>query len=258
MTPSELEEIAADVAQLAAQHVRSRLGTAHVVGTKSTLTDVVTETDLEVERMIRRELVNRSPGSSVIGEELSDAIGDTEIGWIIDPIDGTVNFLYDLPVVAVSVAATLGGRVVAGAVSDVLRAETFSSALDTGARRNAMPVTGSDSAQLASALIGTGFGYDPDDRAAQAAVLNDLLPAARDIRCFGSTALALCWVACGRLDGYYQSGSNVYDYAAGALIASEAGATVELPGENSIDLLVASSPTLFPKLRSVVATNAKS
>ena len=248
-TARQLEAVAIDVAQMAADLVRARLGTARAADTKSSPSDVVTFTDLEAERLIRRELSARRPASTIVGEEFDDHLGDDQIGWIVDPIDGTINYLYDLPVVSVSIAATFRGAVVAGCVTDVVRRETFSAAAGTGSRRNGDPIGVSGAVDLATSLVATGFAYDAEHRRAEGAVVARVLPAARDVRCFGSAALHLCWVGCGRLDAYYQRGLKVYDYAAGALIASEGGAAVEQPTANDLDLLVAASPDLMTSIR---------
>jgi len=177
-----------------------------------------------------------------------------EIGWIIDPIDGTVNFLYDLPVVSVSIAATIDGVVVAGAVADILRAEVFSATSGEGARRDGSTITASATATLDQSLVGTGFAYDADRRAQQAHTLLDLLPACRDIRCMGSAALNLCWVGCGRLEAYFENDIKLYDYAAGALIAAEGGAQVRLPGPSPADdLTLAAAPAIFDRLSALVS-----
>jgi myo-inositol-1(or 4)-monophosphatase len=174
------------------------------------------------------------------------------VGWIVDPIDGTVNFLYDLPVVSVSIAATIDGQVVAGAVADILRGEVFDATLGGGARRDGVSIDTSATEDLAQSLIGTGFSYDSLIRERQAQRLVDLLPKCRDIRCMGSAALNLCWVGCGRLDAYFEKDLKVYDYAAGALIAAEAGATVEPPEENGEGLTVAAAPAIFDDLRELI------
>lgn len=250
-----LEFVAIDVAELAADYVRSRSGQAETAATKSSPTDVVTHTDIECERLIRAELLARCPGSSIVGEEFADDDGGNNVGWIVDPIDGTVNYLYDLPVVSVSIAATVNNAVVAGAVTDIHRAETFSAALGAGARQSGQPIAPSSPSTLETALIGTGFAYDAELRAKQAQTLTQLLPACRDIRCMGSAALNLCWVGCGRLDGYFERDLKVYDYAAGALIAIEAGATTELPPANRIDLTITAPPEIFDSLRLLVAAD---
>lgn len=250
MAPAEhLELVAGQVAQIAAAFVRSEMGSARSAGTKSTLTDVVTETDLASEQLIRDELVQRCPGSTIVGEEYDDRVGANDVGWIVDPIDGTVNFLYGLPVVSVSIAATISGDVVAGAVVDVLSGDTYSAGLGLGARFRGATISVASPDNLATALIGTGFSYEADVRAEQASILNTLLPACRDIRCMGSAALNLCWVGAGLLDGYFERNIKLYDYAAGALIASEAGAIVELPEVSGDGLALAASPAILDDLR---------
>jgi len=251
-----LELVAAEVAVLAAARVRLVHGSAIEAGTKSTPTDVVTRTDVESEELIRSELLARAPGSSIVGEELADSSGSNRIGWIVDPIDGTVNFLYGLPVVSVSIAATVDGDVIAGAVADVIRGDVFSAARGCGATRNSegatteMSVTHQTS--LGLSLIGTGFAYQASIRQEQAAAISRLLPACRDIRCMGSAALNLCWVGAGLLDGYFERDIKVYDYAAGALIAAEAGASVEPPNMNTLDMMLAATPAIAGPLRTVV------
>lgn len=249
---AHLERVAIDVGDRAAELVRGHIGRAAAAGTKSSPTDVVTATDVTSEALIRRELIARCPGSSIVGEELSDAVGSNTVGWVVDPIDGTVNFLYDLPVVAVSIAATIDGVTVAGAVVDVVRGETFSAHLGGGARLDGTAIAVGQASDMSTALIGTGFAYDAERRRAQARVLGELLSACRDIRCMGSAALNLCWIGNGRLDAYYEQNTKLYDYAAGALIAAEAGARVELPDSNDLDLVIAASASIFGPLRALV------
>ncbi|MEM9033168.1 MAG: inositol monophosphatase family protein [Actinomycetota bacterium] len=240
---SHLEHVAIEVARMAADLVRPGVGVARIAGTKSTPTDVVTDHDLRSEALIRSELVARCPGSSIMGEEYGDRAGVNGISWIVDPIDGTVNFLYGLPVVSTSIAARIDGVVVAGAVADVRTGHTFSASLGDGARLDGVGLRASEVASLDQALIGTGFGYAAEVRAAQASVLVELLPRCRDIRTMGSAALNLCWVGAGRLDAYFERDLKPYDYAAGALVAAEAGAVVSLPTDGS-DLTVAASPRI--------------
>lgn len=248
-----LELVAREVAQKAAAFVRLHHGSATAAGTKSTPTDVVTETDLASESLIRDELHTRCPGSSVVGEEHADTVGQNTIGWVVDPIDGTVNFLYGLPVVSISIAATLNGKTVAGAVTDVLTSTTFSATHRGGARRDGVPIEVSRPASLATSLIGTGFAYESHVRSEQAATLTRLLPACRDIRCMGSAALNLCWVGAGILDGYFERNIKLYDYAAGELIAREAGAMVTVPTESGNGLAFAASPAIADDLRLLLA-----
>jgi myo-inositol-1(or 4)-monophosphatase len=252
-----LELVAVDVSELAADYVRSVAGRAAATGTKSSPTDVVTQTDLRSEELIRRELLSRAPGSAIAGEEFGDIVGANNIGWIVDPIDGTVNFLYDLSIVAISIAATIDGEVVAGAVADVHRRETYSASVGLGARLDGSEIAANDTKALGQALIGTGFSYDSDVRSTEAHTLTQVLPACRDIRCMGSAALNLCWVGCGRLDGFYERDLKVYDYAAGALVATEATAVVEHPGDNDVDLIIAAAPNIFGPLRSLVGGNGR-
>ena len=255
-SPGEhLEAVAVEVADLAAELIRASVGRAATAGTKSSPTDVVTATDVESEALIRRELLERCPGSSIAGEELADDHGTNGIAWTVDPLDGTVNFLYDLPVVSVSIAASIDGRTIAGAVVDVVRNETFSASLGGGARRDGAPITSTESVELGQSLIGTGFSYSSERRAEQSSILNRLLPVVRDIRCMGSAALNLCWIGSGRLDGYYEHDTKPYDYAAGALIAAESGARVELPADNDASLSIAAAAGVFDPLRSVVVSD---
>ncbi len=247
----DLEATAAEVAAKAAAMVRASTGKAVAAGTKSSQTDVVTEVDIEIEAFIREELAAACPGSGFVGEELVDQPAANGISWIVDPIDGTVNFLYDLPVVAVSIAASYEGEVVAGAVADVLRQEIFVAARGRGATRDGLALTTSSTTDLGLGLVATGFSYDARLRAEQAEVVGRLLPRARDLRCMGSAALNLCWVACGRLDAYYERDLKIYDYAAGAIIAAEAGAEVALPGDDE-DLVLASAPGVAEAIRAIV------
>lgn len=249
---ANLEAIAADVAERAAALVRTQVGKAHQVGTKSSHSDVVTSTDLAVEDFIQRELLAATPAASIVGEEGTAVAGTTRVGWLIDPIDGTVNFLYDLPVVAISIAATVDGAVAAGAVADVVRGEVFSASRGGGTRRDGQAVVASDVAELRDALIGTGFSYSAATRSAQARAVSRLIPAARDIRCFGSAALHLAWVACGRLDGYWEGETQPWDVAAGALLATEAGATVATAAPGGTGPVIAAPPRLFDELRAIL------
>ena len=254
----QLEVVAVEVATRAAALVREQSGRAVAAATKTTPTDVVTHTDRESEQLIRAELLQRCPGSSIVGEEYDDDAGGNNVGWIVDPIDGTVNFLYDLPVVSVSIAATIDGVIVAGAVADVHRDEVYSAAAGTGARLAGTAVRPTDTDDLSQALVGTGFAYDAEVRAMEAHTVAHLLPACRDIRCMGSAALNLCWVAAGRLDAFYERDLKTYDYAAGALIAAEAGATTVLPTPDRGDLTFCATPGVSTALAALLETTARS
>jgi myo-inositol-1(or 4)-monophosphatase len=191
--------------------------------TKSTPTDVVTEMDTRAERHIVDLLLGARPDDAVLGEEGAGVGGTSGVRWVIDPIDGTVNYLYDIPAYAVSIAAEVDGASVAGVVYDVARDDTYTATRGGGAARNGLPVRCSAETDLARSLIGTGFAYDAARRAEQAALLPAVLPRVRDIRRIGSCALDLCAVASGRLDGFYEWGPSAWDVAAGRLIVTEAG-----------------------------------
>lgn len=246
--PAALEAIAADAAAEGAQVIRAAAGRLDVIGTKSTPTDPVTTLDLAVEYTIRDRLERLTPGAGFLGEEGGSRPGASALNWILDPIDGTVNLTYGIPVIAVSLAATISGRVVAGVVIDPWREEVFSASRGTGARIDGAPIATSAVGRLAEALVATGFSYSSGGRATQVEAIGRVLPAARDVRCFGSSALHLCWVANGRLDAYYQRDMQTWDYAAGALIAEEAGARLELPTPANGQLMVAASPRVFEPL----------
>ena len=249
---ADLERIAAATARAAAALVTATYGRPDAVGHKSSPTDVVTQTDLRAEELIRQRLREATPEGGVLGEEGATTDPGARLQWVIDPLDGTVNFLYGVPLFAVSIAAALDGEVVAGAVIDVLRGELFSAYLGGGARLNGEPIEVSGCASLPNALVATGFSYQATLRDAQGAVAHRALSRARDLRCFGSTALELCWVACARVDAYYQRDTEIWDRAAGALIAAEAGARAELPCPENDDLVIAATPDVFDDLWTVV------
>jgi myo-inositol-1(or 4)-monophosphatase len=251
-SPAELERIACRAGLAAAEIVKASYGFAKHVGAKSSPTDVVTQTDLESENLLRRLLAEATPEAGFVGEEGGATSAGSRLQWVIDPLDGTVNFLYGVPIFAVSIAAALDGDVVAGAVVDVLRGEVFSASIGNGARLNGKPIAISDCTTLASALVATGFSYRKYIRNAQGAVVARLVSEARDVRAFGSAALEACWVACGRLDAYYERDIKVWDYSAGILIAQEAGALTELPCPENEDLVLVAVPPVFDDLRAIV------
>jgi myo-inositol-1(or 4)-monophosphatase len=251
-----LEQIAAAVATEAADHIRSRVVDWSAVPTKSSPTDIVTQTDLESEELIRSRLATATPDAGFLGEEGGSTDAQRRLQWVVDPLDGTVNFWYGLPVVAVSIAATIDGTVCAAAVVDVQRRETFSAAAGTGARANGAPITVSVCSELGQALVTTGFSYDAATRAAQGAVVRRVLPMVRDVRCFGSAALQMCWVGCRRTDSYFERDTKIWDYAAASLVAREAGAIVELPCPENHGLVIAAAPGIFDELRQLVDVSA--
>jgi myo-inositol-1(or 4)-monophosphatase len=251
-SPRELERIAGAVARAAAAVVTDAHRRPVAVGSKLSPTDVVTETDLRAEALIRRLLAEATPGAGALGEEGGATLPAARVQWVIDPLDGSVNFLHGVPVFAVSIAAAVDGEVVAGAVVDVLRGELFAAHVGGGASQDSAPISVSGCTTLAEALVATGFSHRADERLRQAEVAHRLLSLVGDLRCFGSAALELCWVACGRVDAYYQRHTELWDHAAGALIAAEAGAGVELPCPENGDLVVAAEPAIFDELRAIV------
>jgi myo-inositol-1(or 4)-monophosphatase len=250
--PAELERIASNTVREAAAVVTAGYGQPRPVGRKSSPTDVVTQTDLRAEELVRRLLHEATPEAGILGEEGGRTEPSAAVQWVIDPLDGTINFLYGVPLFAVSVAAAVDGDTVAGAVVDVLRGEVFSAHRGGGARLDGQPVAVSSCSSLPDALVATGFSYRAELRDLQGEVAHRLLSRARDLRCFGSAALELCWVACARVDGYFQRDTEIWDRAAGALIAAEAGARVELPCPENDDLVIAAGPAVFDDLLAVV------
>ncbi len=251
-SPADLERIAATTARAAAAVVLAAHGRPHPVALKSSPTDVVTQTDLRAEELVTRMLREATPAAGILGEEGGRTTPGARLQWVIDPLDGTINFLYGVPLFAVSIAAAVDGAIVAGAVVDVLHDELFSAHAGGGARLNGEPIVVSGCSSLADALVTTGFSYRAELREVQGGVASRLLSRARDLRCFGSAALEICWVACARVDGYFQSDTEIWDRAAGALIADEAGARTELPCPENDDLVIAASPSVFEDLRAIV------
>jgi myo-inositol-1(or 4)-monophosphatase len=230
-----LLDLAVPIAEKAADLLRDGVRrTRRSVRTKSTATDMVTEMDRASEDLIVGALLAARPDDGLLAEEGSARTGTSGVRWVVDPLDGTTNYLYDFPGWSVSIAAELvpedatqsGGEVVAGVVLDVVHGELYTAALGRGARCNGEPITCSAQADVADALLATGFAYLPERRRAQAQTLVGLLPLVRDIRRMGSAAMDLCMVARGRVDAYFERGLSWWDLAAGALIAREAGAVV--------------------------------
>ena len=239
--PAALADLALEAARAAAELVRARAaGAVTVADTKTSAIDVVTEADRASEQLIRTVISAARPDDAFLGEEGDDVAGTSGVRWIVDPIDGTVNFLYGLPQYAVSIAAEVDGEVVAGIVVDVAHAVEYVARPDasgtTVALRDGVPLAVRGPAPLSQRLIATGFSYDRDRRALQGRAVTDLLQTVRDVRRLGSCALDLCLVAEGRLDGYVEEGVHLWDHAAGGLIARAAGARTELmPGVGGMD-----------------------
>jgi myo-inositol-1(or 4)-monophosphatase len=269
--PAHLRSVAETLAGEAAAFVRRRRSEVFgpkaraegnaAVRTKTTPTDPVTIVDTETERLLRDRLAQLRSGDPVLGEEIggpadpaANAAGT--VTWVLDPIDGTVNFVYGIPAYTVSVAAQVDGVSVAGAVADVVGGRVYSAAAGLGAHltdeQGTHPLRCTAVDDLSMALLGTGFAYSRRRRTVQAALLAKILPVVRDVRRIGSAAMDLCMVAAGRLDAYYEHGLHVWDYAAGALIAAEAGARVVLPEpgdpESTAALVAAAAPGIADQL----------
>lgn len=243
----ELAGVALDAARAAATIQVDGLGQARArIDTKTSSTDMVSEVDRQAEAAVTGILTDRRPADAVLGEEGTSREGTTGVRWVVDPLDGTTNYLFGIPAFSVSIAAEVDGEPVVGVVVDPSRDETWAAIRGRGARRNGQPArVATGRSTLETALVGTGFGYRAERRQEQARVAATVLPRVRDIRRFGSAALDLCWVAGGRLDAYYEWGLNPWDLRAGQLICSEAGGRVGvLPGRT----VVASVPDLHEPL----------
>ena len=270
---AQLLEVAVEAARTAGSFLLDGRGHARSIDTKSSSTDMVSEMDRQAEALIRAVIAKRRPADAVLGEEGGAGgaqLGGAQLGgaggadhpegggvrWVVDPLDGTTNFLYGFPVWAVSVAAERGGTVVAGAVLDPGRDELWTAVPGGGARCNGdrlQPLV--DRGGLDTALVATGFAYRAERREAQGRVVGHLLPRIRDIRRSGSAALDLCWLAAGRVDAYYEEGTWIWDWAAGALVAREAGAWVGGfdGGPPSGRGVLAARPTLAAELRALLS-----
>ncbi|MDQ3757468.1 MAG: inositol monophosphatase [Actinomycetota bacterium] len=246
-----LLDLAVDVAHEAGALLLDGLSQVRTaVDTKSTRTDMVSEMDHASERLIAARLRSARPDDGFLGEEGTSSAGSSGVRWIFDPLDGTTNYLYGLPAWAVSIAAEVDGEVTAGVVHDPVHGETFTALRGGGAWCNGEALRVAGAAELATALVGTGFSYDAVERGRQAALLARVLPAVRDVRRAGAAALDLCWVALGRMDAFYEWGLMPWDFAAGALVASEAGAVVEVLDDGTH---VAAPPHLHGPLVALLA-----
>ncbi len=248
---SSLLAVAQEAAEAAATELRARFGQlAAGVHAKSTPTDLVSDADLAAEAAIRAVLAERRPEDAFVGEE-GGASGDGALRWVVDPLDGTINFLFGIPQFAVSVACENVSGTLAGVVLDPIREECFAATRQGAPTLNGEPISRPQrDGGLETAMISTGFGYDSALRARQAEILVQLLPRVRDIRRAGAAAIDLAWCACGRYDAFYERGLHSWDVAAGALIAARAGlgvrelvATDDLPGG-----VLAAPPELIEQL----------
>jgi myo-inositol-1(or 4)-monophosphatase len=248
-SPGALRDLAAELAveagRVALAGRRAEPASRDLGGdTKSSATDIVTRFDRAAEESIVSTLARRRPGDGIVGEEGADVAGASGFVWLIDPIDGTTNFVYDLPAWCCSVAVARHGVTLAGAVYVPVLDELYSAALGEGATLDGRPIAPSAETDLARALVATGFSYLPDARRAHAAAVASLIGEVRDIRRMGSAAIDLCSVAAGRVDVYFERGLNPWDMAAGELIAREAGAITSdfVGGPVSPDALVVAAP----------------
>jgi myo-inositol-1(or 4)-monophosphatase len=243
--------IAEEAARAAGAILLERFGSERALEqTKSSPTDLVSEADLLAEKAIRDVLAVRAPDDAIMGEEGADTPGTSGRRWIVDPLDGTVNFVFGIPQWAVSVAC----EGVAGVVFDPCRDELFV-ASEGRATLNGAPLQGSRREDLASALVATGFGYEAQVRAGQAEIVARLLPLVRDIRRAGSAALDMAWAAAGRLDAFYERGVKPWDIAAGSLLCAAAGLAVRelAPTESLPRGVIAAPPALIGPLAELVA-----
>lgn len=258
-----MHELAVDIALEAGALARKRReeGVA-VAATKSSLADIVTEADREVEALIRSRLERERPRDGFLGEESGTADGSSGVTWVVDPIDGTVNYAYGIPAYAISIAAVegeldpLSWRSLVGVVHNPATHETFHAKAGEGAFLGDRRLEVTQEWPDAGAMIATGFSYDAERRAEQFAILSQVMPIARDVRRIGAASLDLAFVAAGRVDAYYERGLKPWDLAAGALLVREAGGLVGgLEGEDAAGgMLIAAGPATFERLLEVLAS----
>lgn len=250
----ELLSVAHAAARVGAAELLPRFGhTQEGIRSKSGPTDLVSAADLAAEAAIRGVLGERRPDDAILGEE-GGASGAGELRWVIDPLDGTTNFLFGIPMFAVSVACEGPDGMLVGVVLDPVRDETFAATRLTEPTLNGVEISASAREDLATSLVATGFAYDAAVRAHQGVVLTRVLPRVRDIRRAGSAALDLCWSACGRFDAYYERGIKPWDWAAGGLIAERAGLILrELEPDPDVPFgVLAAPPALVEELLGLV------
>ncbi len=254
---TELVALAERIAREAGAQLREAFsGGALATETKSSPTDLVSEADVAAEKLIREALLSARPDDGMLGEEGSDTPGTSGLRWIVDPLDGTTNFLFGIPQWGVSIAVEDASGTLAGVVFDPLRDECWAAARDAEPTLNGEPLRRPQrSGGLPTALVATGFGYDADVRAAQAAVDARLLPRVRDIRRAGSCAIDLAWTAAGRYDAYYEHGVQLWDVAAGRMLCAAAGLEVrDLPATRGCPPgILAASPALAGELGAIVS-----
>ena len=245
----ELAGVALEAAQAAAAILVSGAAVTGVE-TKISATDMVSDVDRAAEAAVATVLAARRPDDAVRGEEGTSRPGTTGVRWVVDPLDGTTNFLFGIPQFSVSIAAEMDGKPVVGVVIDPSRDEVWAATAGHGSFLNGRRLEVPDGrSSLDRALCATGFGYRAERRRWQAEVAARVIPRVRDIRRLGSAALDLCWTGGGRYDAYFEWGLNPWDFSAGSLVASEAGAVVEVMGRH---LIVAAGPSLFGPLSALL------
>ena len=250
-----LAQLAERVARAAGALLLEHAGRgARELEAKSSPTDIVSAADRASEQLVVRLLRAARPDDGILGEEGAASRSSTGLCWVVDPLDGTTNFVYGFPHWAVSIACEDGDGPCAACVYDPLRDEAFVARRSHETTLNGATVTAGQERELAQALIGTGFGYLPALRASQGRQLAELVARVRDVRRGGSAALDLAWVACGRLDGYYEAGLGRWDWAAGRLLVERAGGRVALlPSPHGPDQVVAAGPALFDELTALLS-----
>ena len=226
--PAEFRDLALSIAREVVPELRRRAGGVDVSATKSTVTDLVTEVDCWAEERIVARILDARPDDAVLAEEGAGVAGTSGVRWLVDPIDGTTNFVYGHPGFSVSIGVEVDNRPVAGVVVDPLLGDEFCAAHGQGATRNGRPVRVSSVSDPAAALVATGFAYDSERRRLQAEALVTILPRVRDVRRVGGAALDLASVSCGRVDAYFEWGLSPWDCSAGSVLVTEAGGVITL------------------------------
>ena len=241
--PDTLRDLALAIARAVAPEIGRQAGQVDVSATKSTSTDLVTEVDRWSEAQIVSRILDDRPDDSILGEEGTGVTGTSGVRWVIDPIDGTTDFVYGHPGFSISIGVEVDENPVAGVVVDPLLGDEFCAAVGHGTTRNGESVQVSNVDELPRALVATGFSYDADRRRRQARVLVEVLPRVRDIRRMGGAALDLASVSCGRVDAYFERGLNPWDCAAGAVLVTEAGGRVtDLEGRPTTGDMTVAAP----------------
>lgn len=248
--------LACELARTGGELARSGVLAVEALANKSSITDLVTEHDRAVERLVVDIIDQRRPGDGIVGEEGTQTKGASGLTWYLDPIDGTTNFVHGHPLWATSVAVGDDSGMLAGAVFAPIMEELFAAARGRGATLNGAPISSSRCDDLSLAVVATGFGYSAQRRLAQLRRLGSVIGHVADVRRGGSAALDLCYAACGRVDAYYEEHLNVWDLAAGGLVATEAGCvTGPIGGSSDPSGLCVAPPAIFEKLRRFLVAN---